>query len=116
LEPKVSRNDIARYTTEALARVLRVSPPEVADELARNNGDLVMPSKVTMAVAALLQRKLGRGKLFTPSDFGSDATTGASSGKVHRISPNGCMDPAEDTSFRRFLGIAIGKINPAADQ
>jgi hypothetical protein len=103
--------EIRECIIEALARVRCVTPREIHDEIAAKGGDCEITAKEAMVVGIAVENNLGYGKLFTPWDFSTEAISGGISGNSWGISPNGCMDPAEDTTVSRFLGVVLRKIS-----
>lgn len=87
-----SPNQVDRLVV-ALADVRCKSVDQMKAEMASNGGDLKVTSKEAAAVAAILEEQWGR-EFFHPCDFSTDKTRSYS-----RFSPNGCMDPAEDTTI-----------------
>lgn len=110
MQLNISRTQIETQVVEALAEVLRSSPELIAAEIANNGGDIDVTSKEAMAMALIVEEKLGMGVLFSPLDFATDITTGAATGKAAMFSPSGCMDPGEDTSVGRFVEIIADKL------
>lgn len=109
-QPNIDRVQIENHVVVALAEVLRSTPELIATEMANNGGDIDVSSKEAMAMALIVEEKLGMGVLFSPLDFATDITTGATVGKAAKFSPSGCMDPGEDTSVGRFVEIIMDKL------
>lgn len=106
----ISRTEIENRVVEALAEVLRSTPEQIAAEMATNGGNIEVTSKESMAMASIIEEQLGIGALFSPLDFATDITTGATAGNAAKFSLSGCMDPGEDTSVGRFVEIIVDKL------
>ncbi len=83
----------------ALADVRCVNVEQMKAEIASNGGDSKVTSKEAAAVAAMLEEEWGH-EFFHPCDFSTEKTRSSS-----RFSPNGCMDPAEDTTIGGIVSV-----------
>jgi hypothetical protein len=106
--------NVDELITRALADVWGCSAQDVVARLTAKGGDAPLSAKEGMAVGAIMEELLGGAEIFTPNDFAKGTTRVSKKGNRKPVSPNGCMDPAEDTSVLKLKNIICGKLGAAA--
>jgi hypothetical protein len=105
-------SDISRAMIVGLSELWRCRIEDVQARIGDKGREIQLSAKLAMTVGAIMERELGRGVIFVPNDFATD-TTRIPAGKS-QVSPNGCMDPAEDVSLSRIFDITKRKLGMTA--